>query len=70
MIFCRVRRIKSIFHGKDLAIRGSHKCRGGILSFIIRAVVNIKIIKLFLKIILLKIIENIIIKDAMIWIIK
>lgn len=35
-----------------------------------RAIINIKIIKLFLNIMLLKIIENIIMNDAMIWIIK
>lgn len=70
MIFCRVRRIRRIFHGKNLAINGSHKCSGGILNFIIKAMISIKIIKLFLYKILLKIIVNMIINDAIIWIIK
>lgn len=53
-----------------MAIRGSHRWRGGILNFIIRAKINIKVIELFLNSILLKIIENIMINDAIIWIIK
>lgn len=70
MIFCKVKRIKSIFQGRNLAIKGSHKWRGGILNFINNAIISIKVIKLFLKIILFKIIEIIIINDAIIWIIK
>lgn len=59
-----------MFQGKNLAINGSHRCNGGILNFIISALINIKIIRLLNEIILLIIIENIIINDAIIWIIK
>lgn len=59
-----------MFQGKNLAIRGSHKCNGGILNFIIKALINIKIIKLLKDRILLMIIENTIINDAIIWIMK
>lgn len=59
-----------MFQGKNLAINGSHRCNGGILNFIIKAPINIKIIKLLNDRILLIIIENIIINEAIIWIIK
>lgn len=59
-----------MFQGKNLEINGSHRCNGGILNFIIKALISIKIIKLLNEIILLIIIENIIINDAIIWIIK
>lgn len=44
MIFWKVKRIKIIFHGKNLAIKGSQRWTGGILNFIINAVININII--------------------------
>lgn len=53
-----------------MAIKGSHRCKGGILNFNIKDIIRIKIMKLFLNMIVLKIIENIIINEAIIWIIK
>lgn len=51
-------------------MRGSHKWVGGMPNFIIRAIISRKLRVMFFNKILEKIIENIIINEAMIWIIK
>lgn len=49
MIFCSVRRIKSICQGRNFEIKGNHKWKGGILNFIRRAEIIIIEISELLK---------------------
>lgn len=38
--------MSKVFHGKNLEIRGSHKWKGGILNFIIKALIRKIVINL------------------------